>query len=219
MTKHDAEIARRVVHDKWGSRMPQEVKNYETENIFVFYQKPVLYRAAFDVMWNARFKSVLKRECTAAVVAQASTGRELAGFVTASPRIKARRIHINPESQEFDPIGALVHEYIHFLSHEEFYPRYYSEGGDNPWRVEGVTDWLTVCCFKDYFHQMPVKSIARAIEHQRKENVSLTPDDRAAYRMNFDKSKAWIDKDAKNEAKLLNFVFNGVRTDLSGIGR
>jgi hypothetical protein len=232
MTMRDAERARELVLATWGHYIPAEVQQYTADQIFVLYTNPSYYRAAFGVMWDAAFRRVVVRECTAQKprnvadlqtqldnIDTASTGGTLAGFVTASRNNRQRRIHINPEAQEFDPIGALAHEYIHFLSHPNFYPDYYMEGGDNPFRIEGVTDWLTIHCFSDYFDELPAQSriMARQFQIDSPGGMPLKAKNRAAYRANFQKTNAWIKADAQNLGRLLQFVFRGVKTDLSGI--
>jgi hypothetical protein len=232
MTMQDAERARQLVLATWGHYIPAEVQRYTANRIFVFYTDPSYFRAAFGVMWDAAFQKVVVRECTARKprtvanlqaqmdnIDAASTGGSLAGFVTASRENRQRRIHINPESQEFDPIGALAHEYIHFLSHPNFYPDYYKEGGDNPFRVEGATDWITIHCFSDYFQDLPVQSRIKGLQWQI-DNPAAKPlkaKNRAAYTANFQKTNAWIKADARNRDRLLRFVFGGVRTNLSAI--
>jgi hypothetical protein len=232
ITMQDAVLARQRVLAAWGHYIPAEVQQYTADRIFVLYTDPSYYRTAFEVMWNSAFRGVVTRECTASMrktvggvedmlntVAAVSSGAGLAGFVTASRENRSRRIHVNPASQEVDPVGALAHEYIHFLSHPNFYPDYYMEGGDNPFRVEGATDWITIHCFSDYFMDLPVSSRIQGLQFQINNPGAkpLKAKNRAAYTANFQKTNAWIKSDGGNTHRLLQFVFRGVRTDLSSI--
>jgi hypothetical protein len=66
----------------------------------------------------------------------------------------------------------------------------YKSGGDNPFRVEGATEWLALMCFNQYG---------------------------IAYQAQLDKTFAWIQADSGNVPRLLAFVFRGIYTDLSSI--
>jgi hypothetical protein len=231
VTRSDAVRGRAIVHQKWGYKIPAHLLQLPDDSVFVFYAEPSAYNTAFSLMWNATFKTVVQAECTAGVaagqmtqsqaVAQvrlASTGTRLAGFVTADEDHARRRVHVNPLGQEFDPVGAMAHEYIHFLSHREFYPRYYLQGGDNPFRIEGATDYLMLQCFADYYDALPGASRATASRHDAMNPTKpLQLDNRAAYSSNFQKTRAWILADSGNLDRLLNFLFDGTFTDLSQI--
>ncbi len=39
-----------------------------------------------------------------------------------------------------DHEGLLAHDYIHWLSHPNFYPKHYKKGGGCPFQVEGCTE-------------------------------------------------------------------------------
>jgi hypothetical protein len=49
-------------------------------------------------------------------------------------------------------VGTLYHEFIHYLSHPNFYPEFYSLGGRNPEILEGVTEYLTRRIRQDVAH-------------------------------------------------------------------
>lgn len=48
--------------------------------------------------------------------------------------------------------GTLYHEFIHYLSHGNFYPEFYSMGGNSPIILEGVTEFLTSAVARDVQH-------------------------------------------------------------------
>lgn len=52
-----------------------------------------------------------------------------------------RMIYVNQD--EGLTAGTLYHEFVHYISHSNFYPEFYSMGGENPKILEGVTEYLT----------------------------------------------------------------------------
>lgn len=52
-----------------------------------------------------------------------------------------RKIYVNVDAGS--TIGTLYHEFIHYLSHANFYPEMYAMGGKSPIILEGVTEYLT----------------------------------------------------------------------------
>jgi hypothetical protein len=52
-----------------------------------------------------------------------------------------RNIYVNQDATI--TIGTLYHEFIHFLSHGNFYPEFYAQAGRSAIVVEGVTEYLT----------------------------------------------------------------------------
>ena len=190
-----AQTAMDAVLKQWGAEIPTELQALRAEQIFVLHSTPLTYQTSFSVMWDAAFRKVVEAECIAArrpVPGATAAGAQLFGFVsaTSSALNRQRRIHINPQSTDPNPINAAAHEYIHFLSHVNFYPDYYKSGGDNPFRVGGATEWLALMCFDQYG---------------------------IAYQAQLDKTFAWIQADSGNVPRLLAFVFRGIYTDLSSI--
>ena len=67
-------------------------------------------------------------------------------------------------------------------------------GGQHPFQVEGATQWLTVNCgYAQEFQQVP------------------------AYQSEFLKTDSWLGGDGTNLDRMLGYLFNGVKTDLSSI--
>jgi len=52
-----------------------------------------------------------------------------------------RNIYVNQDAPI--TIGTLYHEFVHFLSHGNFYPEFYAQAGRSAIVVEGVTEYLT----------------------------------------------------------------------------
>jgi hypothetical protein len=172
ITQQHVDLARKRVHDRWGQHIPRELQQLPTNQVFIIHTNSANFGFEFNKMWNPGFQLAVKRDCTVSNMTMDpnivySQGVTCIGFVTDDRDHRKRRVHIdsnNPGKEEFDPIGALAHEYIHFLSHTNFYPDYYMVGVDNPYRVEGVTDWLTVNCFSDYYQDLPVASRVKALQ-------------------------------------------------------
>ncbi|HEV2493229.1 MAG TPA: hypothetical protein VG204_09180 [Terriglobia bacterium] len=62
-------------------------------------------------------------------------------FTAPAVNVWDRVIYVNADADI--KIGTLYHEFVHFLEHGNFYPEYYSRGGDGPRILEGVTEYLT----------------------------------------------------------------------------
>lgn len=62
-------------------------------------------------------------------------------FCAPAVKVTDRVIYVNRDSGV--TIGTLYHEFIHYLSHGNFYPEFYALGGRNPAILEGVTEYLT----------------------------------------------------------------------------
>ena len=62
-------------------------------------------------------------------------------FVSPEPDHNERRIYVKVGGDETH--GVLVHEFIHWLSHPDFYPAFYKTGGTAPGIVEGATEYFT----------------------------------------------------------------------------
>jgi hypothetical protein len=62
-------------------------------------------------------------------------------FTSPAVNVWDRVIYVNKDSGL--TIGTLYHEFVHYLEHGNFYPEYYSLGGNNPKILEGVTEYLT----------------------------------------------------------------------------
>jgi len=62
-------------------------------------------------------------------------------FVSPEPNHDERRIYVKVGGDETH--GVLVHEFLHWLSHSDFYPGFYKQGGTAPGIVEGTTEYFT----------------------------------------------------------------------------
>lgn len=62
-------------------------------------------------------------------------------FTAPAVNVTDRVIYVNSDANI--TIGTLYHEFVHFLEHGNFYPEYYSLGGEYPKILEGVTEYLT----------------------------------------------------------------------------
>ena len=92
---------------------------------------PSQFKLAFDNN-VAFFQKVLK--CTINV-------KGVDAFVSPEQDRNKRKVYIKLGADETP--GVLVHEFIHWLSHPDFYPNFYEKGGTAPNIVEGVTEYFT----------------------------------------------------------------------------
>lgn len=92
---------------------------------------PTEFKLAFDNN-VAFFQRVLK--CSIDV-------KGVDAFVSPEPDRNKRRVFIKLGADETP--GVIVHEFIHWLSHPNFYPDFYETGGTAPGIVEGVTEYFT----------------------------------------------------------------------------
>ena len=148
MSLQIAKEGMKKVLDRWGTLIPAEAQRYKAEDIFRFHDSNYSFLSVFHMTFEVLFKKANGLQCPADQV-----GSGCGAFVTPTQSHEARLIHVHPGnlSKEFDPLGLLSHEYIHFVSHPTFYPRYYGGGGDNPFRVEGATEWLNLQCYGDFW--------------------------------------------------------------------
>jgi len=152
LTIGDATVAMEAVLKKYGAHLDQfvlaGVQNMSVGKIF-----RILPQAQYTPYFNSVFKNFF---AAINVVALGGTRKmiDLANKATdASPAIACpaftapavhvtdRVIYVNADANI--TIGTLYHEFVHFLEHGNFYPEYYSLGGDSPKVLEGVTEYLT----------------------------------------------------------------------------
>jgi hypothetical protein len=184
------EVAKRAIDavwKRWGSHIPDELKSYQAKDIFVFEATESSFTKAFTPTFTNTFKPALQMSVTAQECAST-----VAAFSTAHLTHSMRKLHISPKgiAPPERPIEVLAHEYIHWLSHESFYPSYYKTGGNHPFQVEGITEWLTMGCFTS---------------------------GQVAYINEYNKTEAWLASDSGNEGRMLNFIFKGKATDLNSL--
>jgi hypothetical protein len=81
-------------------------------------------------------------------------------FVSPDPSHVTRQIFIKIGGDE--TYGVLYHEFIHWLSHSDFYPGFYRKGGKAPGVVEGTTEYFTrklVPSINRHFYQSEYEAI------------------------------------------------------------
>jgi hypothetical protein len=182
----DAKNAMKKVQTLWRAWIPSHLVKYEAEDIFIFCDSDK-YKNYFSMIFELIFKK-------AGNYPQGPLdffNRGICGIPAfASPHPHTRRmLYISPNTWVTEKI--LAHEYMHWLSHENFYPKFYQVGGANPFRVEGVTQWLT--CEAGYDMN------DRVYEHE------------------WLKTDSWIRADKRNLDRMLTFMLQGVATNLDSI--
>jgi hypothetical protein len=218
ITMDNAKRAMAKVWDRWGAHIPKELQNYRAEDIFRFHETVFTFDSAFSLTFATTFKQANGLTCPAADI-----GGGCGGFVTPTLSHEARLIHIHPKNldNEFDPMGLLSHEYIHYLSHPNFYPIHYKAGGSHPTQVEGATEWLMIEACKAFEDGFDIAELWAANPDWVKATTwSMVGPGRGkpvVYVSEYQKMSSWLGADRGNLARLLGFVFKGVATDLSAI--
>jgi hypothetical protein len=185
----DARTAMQKVQTKWGAYIPAHLLKYKAEDIFVFCDSHK-YRTYFSMTFEVLFKKAGNYPQESGDFFQGASQHICGVPAFASPHPHTRRkLYISPNDWVVEKI--LAHEYIHWLSHENFYPEYYKVGGQHPFQVEGVTQWVT--CETGYDNS-----------------------DRA-YEANLLQTNAWVRGDTRNMDRMLKFMFQGVPTNLDAI--
>jgi hypothetical protein len=185
-----AKQAMESVWKRWGKHIPSELREYEARDVFVFHTSEDAFLTSFAPTFekafqpaNAWLKGMSARDCASGCAA----------FSTAHITHATRKLHISPKGMnEPEPVVLMAHEYLHWLSHEAFYPSYYKQGGNRPFQVEGITEWLTIRCFP------PGQATV-------------------VYRDEYAKTDAWIGSDSGNERRMLDFIFKGKATNLDAL--
>jgi hypothetical protein len=183
-TMMDAAKAMERVRATWGGYLPPALAKVPAEKIFVFCDK-LRYEITFKMVFDGLFKKALG-------MPKASHDYVDGVFAFVSPFPHNRRkVYVSTLPNITHKI--LAHEYVHWLSHEAFYPDYYRIGGENPYRVEGITQWCTTVSGYDQYEP---------------------PE---AYRMEWYKTWGWMNADPGNPDRALRFIFQGAVTDLGAL--
>ena len=154
LTLGDAKIAMDAVLKKYEAHLDPlvvaGVRNMSVGQIF-----RILPESQYAPNFNAVFKhffaainvvalgGVRKMIDLARKTQDADTNPAIAcpAFTAPAVHVTDRVIYVNADAGI--AIGTLYHEFVHFLEHGNFYPEYYSLGGNNPKILEGVTEYLT----------------------------------------------------------------------------
>jgi hypothetical protein len=146
--------------------------------IFVFCD-PATYAAKFDVTWYCVFKKAINS------LNSDYSSKVVPGFCSSEKDRTARKIYL--QSGVCDNPCTYHHEFIHWLTHPDFYPVYYTVGGHAPFQVEGITEYAT-------------RSISQTIAQTRK----------GKYENNYLKTKSWIDHSPGRRDTALQLMFQGI---------
>ncbi len=187
----DVEYAMARVQARWGQHIPAHLKNYSAQQITKFTDQAG-YAQAFRFIYDVVFKFANNfqqehHECIDGVLA----------FVSPTFDHSKRKIYIAPKVDSYTQAQqrmVLSHEYIHWLSHQNFYPTYYMVGGQHPFRVEGLTHWMTIECG----YQAEAQGLPAYFDETLR-------------------AEAWLGADGGNLGRMLDFIFNGKATDLAAL--
>lgn len=191
---------------RWGNHIPLHLRTVKASDIFLFYSDETFLRDAFAPTWDGLFKRVSGSSATSEDVVLP------AGFVTPERDPLHRKVHINLNAEEFDWLGLMTHEFIHWLSHEEFFPVYFQSSPGSFDRFEGITDYLMLKCMSGYADGLIPASLQKYHNVCAERGIDkLSKDERACYNWSgqYDRAKRWIKADPDREETLLKYVFQG----------
>lgn len=107
------------------------------------------YRPHFDEYFRNFFAAINSKAFgTQYVIGIANAPNDVCGsfncpaFCAPAVEPSGRTIYVN-RGNAAATVGTLFHEFVHYLSHGNFYPEFYAMGGENPKILEGVTEFLT----------------------------------------------------------------------------
>lgn len=190
MSYEIAERAIQKVWDRWGRYIPSELKKYTARDLIRFHRDEDSFLQAFTPTYERTFRPA--NDSLKDMSARACAGG-CAAFSTAHITHSTRKLHISAKGmQESEPDVLLSHEYLHWLSHERFYPSHYRKGGNRPFQVEGITEWLTIECYP------PGQATV-------------------VYTDEYRKTVAWLQADSANERRMLDFIFQGRESNLDSL--
>jgi hypothetical protein len=146
----DASEVMEVVLNKYEQYLPAglapKVRSMNPARIFRILpenQYKPYFAAVFRNFFAAVNVSALGMRVIEVANSPASPYDQLAcpAFCAPAVNVVDRTIYINRDSGV--TVGTLYHEFVHYLSHSNFYPEFYALGGKNPSILEGVTEYLT----------------------------------------------------------------------------
>jgi hypothetical protein len=152
LTLADAAVAMNAVLNKYKSYLdPLVVAGVQNKSVGQMFR--ILPQSQYTPYFNSVFKNffaainvvalggIKKMIDLAHTATDASPAIACPAFTAPAVNVTDRVIYVNADSNI--TIGTLYHEFVHFLEHGNFYPEYYSLGGNNPKILEGVTEYLT----------------------------------------------------------------------------
>ena len=187
LTMSDAERAFTMVLATYEGYILPELKKKTAREVFLFCDEQD-FALRFDYTYQTAFK-----QANSVLIPGLITAKDINGFVTAEVDYDKRKVCI--PKREGIAWPTLVHESLHYVSHQNFYPTYYLVGGQHPFQVEGATEYLT-----------------RATSPS---NVDLQA--RKNSQNHFLRTSAWLDADRGNYGRMVDFFFKGVTCNLDSI--
>jgi hypothetical protein len=152
LNTYDASQVIREVLNRYESLLPlglaTKVRTLNPARIFHILPQ-ANYTPHFDAYYRSWFAGINVEACggTARVIGIAKSTVDVytqfacPAFCAPAVNVVDRRIYVNRDAAI--TIGTLYHEFIHYLSHGNFYPEFYAVGGRSPIILEGVTEYLT----------------------------------------------------------------------------
>ncbi len=189
LTYEDAQKAMDTVILKYGNYISDDLKKHSAYTVFQFCD-PVRYRLMFTQAYTRVFKNANR-----VLIPQVITHEQVPAFVMPElgARVVSRRIIVGNRACNAGSnttIGTLIHEYIHYVSHKNFYPDYYNSGDEYaPFFVEGATEYFT---------------------RETKHTAAVC---RKNYQKHYKITSKWVRNDKGNRDKLLKYLFQGVKFD------
>jgi len=178
MLNHDdADRAMHIIRSKYSAHYPKNLDVHDARDLFVFLE-PAEFTKKFAITYNGCFKTANNFSETAEELVDYVNAFVASDFHNFKRKIYVKRV-------EEIKWGTCAHEYLHFLTHRNFYPAFYSMGGRNPDIVEGMTEYLT-----------------------READPELA-NTRTSYDTQYLQTKSWVTGSPGNLALLMSCFFQG----------
>ncbi len=157
----DANNAMQRVLNRYEQYLPAglapKVRSMNPAKIFRILPGPE-YKPYFDAVFRNCFAAINVSACggTRTVIGVANSPQTVydnfacPAFCAPAVNVTDRVIYVNRDAGVTN--GTLYHEFIHYLSHPNFYPEFYALGGNSPNILEGVTEYLTRRVAQDVAH-------------------------------------------------------------------
>ncbi len=148
----DASDAMQQVLDRYETYLPAglapKIRSMNPSRIFRILPA-AKYEPYFDAVFRNFFAAINVSACggTKEVIGVANDSKSAfdnfacPAFCAPAVNVTDRVIYVNRDAGVTN--GTLYHEFIHYLSHPNFYPEFYAMGGNSPNILEGVTEYLT----------------------------------------------------------------------------
>jgi hypothetical protein len=205
VTDDDATRAIELVLKTYGSYLPSGVASAirgRSARDIVKILPANEYRPIFDEYYRSFFAAINSKAFGIVhTITIANADEEVCGSFNCpafcSPAVvnTGRTIYVNKD--EDTTFATVCHELCHYISHGNFYPEFYSMGGENPKILEGITEYLT-------------RNLSREVSRERR--------DKQKYQAWYESVNAALIRGSQGDLAVIDFALKGKYVPLQGLG-